>query len=397
MGYLCHSCTSKHPYLNNGYCPFKDVIKRFSPKTFKLEFLGNTPPDIFVGEYNYPNVFTGILSPIEYKKETSHLSNPEDWFKQKLEIHDILELRSSMIYSRFKSNIKTQTKLLETMQEVSMSKKSVDVEFHLEKKPNFSINLDSKAIPMSNPAPLKKAVITENVNIEKPVEKLVYSNDIKSSESILDLYKKGFSVSYLMKLLSAGLLGIKKQIKLVPTKWSITAVDTLISKNLIDKIKQYNWLNEVLVFHDTYLENNYEIILFPNEWSFEVIEVKLPGLDENYFWQDYEFYEGRKKYAFDVTGAYYANRLSACEYLNEIKKQAGILIIREIGDYWAPLGVGILREVSRNAFKTHPLKFNNLKEAFDNIQSRLKFDVNKLIDKSILLKIKKSQRKLIDY
>lgn len=397
MGYLCQSCNSKHPYLKDGFCPFKNIIKKFSPKNFNLEFLGNTPPDIFVGEYNYPNIFTGIISPIEYKEDSSNLSNPEDWFKEKLEIQDILSRRSSMIYSRFKSNIKNKNKLLEVMQEVSMSKKSVDVEFHLDKKPNFNMILDSKAIPMSNPAPLKKAIITENVKIEKPVEKAVYSKDIKSKESILDLYKKGFSISYLVKILSSGLLGIVEQRKLVPTKWSITAVDTLISKDLTEKIKDYQWLNEVLVFHDTYLENHYEIILFPNEWSFEVIEVKLPGLDNNYFWQDYETHEGRKKYAFDVTGAYYANRLGACEYLEQIKKQAGVLIIREIGDYWAPLGVGILREVSRNAFKKQPFKFNTIKEALENMQERLKFNIDKVTNRSVLLKNKRIQRKLIEF
>ena len=132
----------------------------------------------------------------------------------------------------------------------------------------------------------------------------------------------------------------------------------------------------------------------PKEWSFEVIEAKIPAIDNTYFWQDYEFYEGRKNYASDVTGAYYTNRLAAGEYLEEIKKQASVIIIREIGDYWAPLGVGILREVSRNAFKKHPLKFNSLKDAFDNIQTRMKIDVNKVIEKSILLNKKEAQLRL---
>ncbi len=397
MGYICQLCNSKHPFFKEGFCPFQELVKKFSPKSIKLDFLGNTPPDIFVGEYNYPNVFTGILSPIEYKDETSILSNPEEWFKEKLGISEILFNRSAMIYSRFKSNVKTGNKLLEVMQEVSMSKKSVDVEFHLEKKPKLSLGVDLRNIPVSNPAPLKKAVITENVNVDKNVEKFVYANDIKSQEGILDLYKKGFNISFLIKLLSSGLLGVRDQRKLVPTKWSITAIDSLISKTLMKKIKEYTWMDKFYVFHDTYLENHYEIILIPQEWSFEVIETKLPGIDESYYWQDYESYDDRKNYASDVTGAYYANRLGVCEYLDKIKKQAGVLVLREIGNYWAPLGVGILREVSRNAFNKQPLVFNNLKEVFENVQERMKIDLNKLFNRSFLLKKYNSQMKLNNF
>ena len=130
---------------------------------------------------------------------------------------------------------------------------------------------------------------------------------------------------------------------------------------------------------------------------FEVIETKLPGLDESYFWQDYEGYNDRKNYASDVTGAYYANRLGACEYLEKIKKQAGVLVLREIGNYWAPLGVGILREVSRNAFKKEPLVFDNLNDVFTNVQERMRIDLNKIFNRSLLLKRYNAQMKLNNF
>ena len=39
-----------------------------------------------------------------------------------------------------------------------------------------------------------------------------------------------------------------------------------------------------------------------------------------YLAQDYEGFNGRKEYADDVTGAYYANRLALVEYLEKIKR-----------------------------------------------------------------------------
>jgi len=53
-------------------------------KQIKLNFTGSSPPEIFVGEFNYPNIYTGILSPIEHDESSFKLSSPEDWFKARL-------------------------------------------------------------------------------------------------------------------------------------------------------------------------------------------------------------------------------------------------------------------------------------------------------------------------
>ena len=46
------------------------------PKNIKAKFSGNSPPEIFIGRYNYPNVNVGILSP-ETFSNTEELSIPE--------------------------------------------------------------------------------------------------------------------------------------------------------------------------------------------------------------------------------------------------------------------------------------------------------------------------------
>ena len=47
----------------------------------------------------------------------------------------------------------------------------------------------------------------------------------------------GFDENYLSRILSAGTLGVKTQRKLVPTRWSITATDDTIGKELISQVK----------------------------------------------------------------------------------------------------------------------------------------------------------------
>ena len=74
-------------------------------------------------------------------------------------------------------------------------------------------------------------------------------------------------------------------------------------------------------------------------------------MKETYIAHNYEGPKGRTEYAEETAGAYYAARLGALEYLNDIKRNAKVLIVRDVTpDYWAPLGVWVIRETVRNAF-----------------------------------------------
>jgi hypothetical protein len=376
----------------------KDNCKQhsfFIGKTREIkEFSGSSPPEIFIGKWNYPEVYTGILSPQEYG-DTKILSSPELWHSNKLKIPEILGFRQKLVYSRTKSNIKKvmdKTKFLAVLQEIAMTSSSIATEFKLNKPLITQNNEQDSAVPViTRAADIKSVRLEENPKIEKKVEYLTSDKDAKSVQAIVELDKSKIDTSTIIKILSAGLLGIGKNRKLVPTRWSITAVDDTLSKEKLKRIKYYPQISEILVFNSEYLGNHYEFLLLPEEYSFEVIEISLknPGV-----WQDYEGFFGRKDYAKSVTGAYYANRLALTEYLEKIKKQAKCLVFREINkEYSAPLGVGILRQTSREAFSKVPEKFNSLKEALEKIQSRTKINVLNFTEKSkILLNYKKQQR-----
>ncbi|MBU2637905.1 MAG: Nre family DNA repair protein [Nanoarchaeota archaeon] len=386
-----------------GFCPILQKFREALPKV-NLDFNGSSPPDVFVGQYNYPNVFAGILAPAQHDDTANKLSAPEEWFKERLGVHDILQRRGSMIYSRFTSNVKSRNeKLKETMQEISMAQKPCDMEFHLAKKPSLSMELNNYAAPIGNPAPLLKAEITENPFIPRKVDAIVSDNGLKATEAVKDLYKHDFTVTSMVKLLTSGLLGCKLERRMVPTRWAITAVDDMVSKQVLQKVKDYPWINEYRVYHDEYVGNHYEIILLPRQWSFEVIEAKMPGSCWNsgmeiFFMKDNEGYFGRKTYASEVTGAYYSCRLAIAEHLRLIKRQASALILREVRDeYFAPCGVGILRETVRNAMSKKPELFNTVEEALKAASTRMKIPVNKFTEASTLLKEAKQQKTLFAF
>lgn len=387
MQELCIKCKGKG--LCGKPCP---IASKFSSFKFKTHFSGSSPPEIFIGRYNYPNINTGILSPDEYG-ETEYYSMPELWHQKNLNIEQILGLRSKLVYARFQSRIRGKNKFTGVMQEIALASKHVDTELFLKKAPNPRFNLEQGTNIIGNPAPLEKVRIESNPKIEKKVDYLASDTDIKAQEAIFELYKNRIETSNIIKVLSAGLLGQGFSRKLVPTRWAITATDDTISKLLLDKIRYMPEISEFMLFNSEYLGNHYEFLLLPDKFSFEVLEAKMPGSVWNpnihgklWIAQDYESFFGRKTYADNVTGAYYANRLALCEYLLRIKRQASCLVMRECRpEYYAPCGVGILREASKSAFSKQPEIFPTMQQALQQAQSRMKLPLSVFTKKSWLL------------
>ena len=364
------------------------------------EFSGSSPPEVFIGKWNYPHVNVGILSPNE-GGNTELLSSQELWHKQRLSIPQIISLRSKLIYGRNQSNVKkvlspeTKSKFLSALQEVAMTSKSISLEFKLKKGIQRNFENDNYTPIISNAAQVQSVRLEENPIISKKVDQLATDTDALATTALLELERNNIPTSTIIKILSAGLIGKGTARKLVPTRWAITAVDDTLSKDKLEKIKYFQEISEIQLFSAEYLGNHYEFLLLPDKFSFEVIEINQTSLDS---WHDYEMFFGRKNYASSVTGAYYANRLALCEYLEKIRRQASCLVFREISpEYTQSMGVGVLRQISREAFKNNPEKFNTLEEAFSRIQSRLKIPISTFTSSSKLLKNYGKQKKLLEF
>jgi len=401
---LCLKCKGRG-FCGKSFCP----IYAKSQAIFKVEKMldrsdfSSSSPAPFVGHYGYPNVNVGILSPARLDEKAELYDAPRYWAEHNFQIPKIVDLRSSLINSRFKIEVKKQNKFLDISKEVGMASKPVDVELSLDEKPRFKLKVDSYNAPMGPNAKLKNVQITSNPKISHYVEKVVDDIDLKAKSAVLYLHKKDFDENFLTKLLSVGNIGLKKNRKLVPTRWSITATDDMIAKELIEKIKDFKQA-DYLAFFGSYLGNYFLILLFPEPWSYELFETYMPksswNVDENVnYTTDYEPYYGRKTYAENCAGGYYAARLSIAEKLEKMKKQASILALRFItGEYAVPLGVWVVREAVRKTMKNRPVEFASkelmLKYAELLIKKKFNYDVNNLLKNSILLRNIKNQTKL---
>jgi len=372
-------------------------------------FEGTTPPTVFIGSgLKYPEVNVGILSPVEKVGNAEIFDSPKKWVEDKLSIRDVLGLRENLLNSRFKSRVtdaRLNKKFTEIAQEIALSSKSVDVEIELKNKINFGKKRDRVLTPNGMSAELKNAKVTGNVKVDKKVDRTM-NDEVKANEGISYLYNSGISEYGLSKILSVGVLGLRKDKKMVPTRWSITATDDIISKEILKEVKGYKWIENYKLFFGEFLGNQYLIFFFPNVWSYELFELYYPGSSWNPTKEmkastDSEGYGGRTNYAKNCGGGYYATRLPILEYLKSIKRQAGVMVVRlETPSYWAGLGVWVVRESVRKSL-SEGIEAESREELIElgkkiSLQ-KFNFDVDLILKRSNLVRLYGTQKNLRDW
>ncbi len=373
---ICVPCKGTKNLCGLGYCPLlKKILFQKNLKQEIKEDVFGPSGEIFVGSRNYPNISVGpMVSTFENPKSPKELYG--------LKYDEVIKERTKLV--RGKKIVRNKRRIESEMEEVGLSTKSVDVEMKFSKKPNFQISFSSILQPMGGSGEIKKYRVTENPKIPKKVDS-VLGEKLTAVDMMDELYSHGFDNYYLTKIMSVGVLGKEERKKIVPTRWSITATDDILGKKLIGKIKEYPQLNEILVFSNEFLENHFEILLIPGNWEFENFECWSPksiwaqGSKEEKIIGDYENYSGRTKYS-SQAGGYYASRLGVVEYLNRIRKQARVVVFREIREgYVVPVGVWEVRENVRNAFLNRAKKFQTVQEALEDISTRLNTQIKKYI------------------
>jgi len=171
MNFSCPYCGgSRLEHLRN--CPKIYSVtkqKKFNIKS-KKDYFGSAP-NVFIGRYGYPKINVGFLSNETIPKD---IDQPKLWSKEKYEIPKIVDLRSSLINSRFKTDIKSfDEKLLNITQEVSQAEKPVDIEVYLDKKPTFfSSNITRKDLPSYMVSNNQKAELMKAYRIHARIESL---------------------------------------------------------------------------------------------------------------------------------------------------------------------------------------------------------------------------------
>ena len=318
---------------------------------------GTSPPSVFVGSHNYPKVFVGPMVP-SIHGDTSLLDSPENWKGKSLE--EIVNFRLNLVRGTQKISINnTDGRYIENLQEVTMSSKPIDTDLVFHKTLSPNISLDGQSAPFGPMGEIKSVKFSNSISVS-PIEKIFYDKDMNAQDAVLKLYNSGIEISKIQKCFSIGMLGQKR--KLVPTKWSITATDDIISKSLVDEILDYDLIDSYRIFSYEHLGNLFSVILFPHRWVYEMIEAWYSNGILG-FGSDCEDARGIN-HPPAIAGAYFAAKLAVVEYLAANKIQAGVIILREIRpEYAIPVGVWQVRQGIREAMKENPELTDNFENA----------------------------------
>jgi len=402
---ICALCRGTKFLCGKSRCPV--IVKYHSRDKVRhlidtVHLGGSSPPSVFVGRVGYPKISIGPMIP-PIMGDTSIIDTPELWLDRTLD--DIVDFRSMLIRGKHPVDVydvESPNKIVEYTKELALSKNSVFTEAVFTKKPVGRIAFYDEAQPHGPSAPLKKFDIS-NPKYEQNIEKAYYDTDLKARDAVFNLYKKGVNVSKIQRAFSVGAFGVKKYRKFVPTRWSITAVDSTLGETLMKNTKTYPWINDFRVYYHNQFDNRWAVLMMPSEWQYELIEAWYPKTTWNPYgrgismFNSYEFYKGRTTYA-EIGGCYHSARLATNELFNKERRQAGVVVLREAHPgYIMPIGVWNVRESVRKALKEPYKKFDTLDKALVFISEKMDIPLQRWIRNSAVLKNQLYQKRLEDF
>jgi hypothetical protein len=353
-------------------------------------------PSIFVGRSNYPEVSTGILSPVGNEDDAARFTTSGAWYEEGIDLDTVFRRRTSLLNSRRSSPVDvadTWEGFVGVGREVAIADRPVDVEIGLDGEPRVDFDADGAAPPTGPNATATSARLGENPHVPRAVEKTLEDDDWRAEGAINYLYRRGFDVYDVNTILSAGALGRGEHRRLVPTRWSITAVDDTVGRFLRGSIRDRPAVDDVEIHRNEFLGNAYWVILAPGQWEFELVELKAPGSVWNpdpeagvWLAADREGYEGRTGYVEETAGAYHAARLGVLEALDARGRTAKCLVLRHVSDeYWGPAGVWQVREGVRHAFDGEHATAETLAAAVSDLVDYLPATLDDLRRKSAMV------------
>jgi len=373
------------------FLKYKHIILPKAKSRVLQEHFSGQSKSIFVGEYGYPNVGVGVLATEVY----NHNDDQNHWLKDNWSISQIAKARLDLIQSKKACDVKTP-EILE-IQEVALASKPTDVELRQDISGRQVFSFSPFHKPMGPSAKLQEFTLLSNPHIPARVDRVISDTDLNANDGVNILYAKGIESEYVTQIFSSGSLGILQSRKLVPTKWSITAVDDIVGKQLLTLVKDFPVTGN-FVYQGGYMGNYFLILFFEGFMSYELFEFFRDTPTPT---TDYEDWNGRKTYAVETAGGYYAARLPILESFKHMKRQSQALVLRFITDeYYMPLGVWVVREAVRATLKTKSITFGSeaLMLQYAKGFSKKKFgrDISSALKTSQIV-VRRTQKSLKDF
>ncbi len=402
---MCLRCRSAQLLCGKPVCPILLKYRAFAqtlPMVDGRDLSGTSPPAVFVGRFGYPSVAVGpLLSPEHGSTEV--MDTPEEWVGRS--VAEVVGFRTGLVRGTTRLRVTDAERpipMLEEMQLLGIAAESVESEAHFRRPPRGHLSLSDSTPPFGPSAPIERVRLDVR-RVDPHLDRLTSDTDANARLAVGELYDRGVRVSRIQRAFSIGTLGRRGRRRLVPTRWSITAVDDLLSKQNLETVRDLPEISEIRVHRLTALDNRWILVFLPGAYRYESIEAWYP----NTLWNpdptqivimgDHEGFEGRTTYA-SIGGCYYAARLATSEALLRWGRQSGVVVLREVhpGEI-LPLGVWNVREHVRAALRTPAETCADLKELETLIAGTFAIPIDRWRRSSAVLHEARTQRRLDDW
>lgn len=344
---------------------------------------GATPPSVFIGSWNYPKVYAGpLVAPV--REECGIMDTPESWIPAGWTQEQILACRLDLVRGKRAHDVfLVDDPFALRLQEVVLSSSSLESEVSFLHAP-AGVSLSEEFTPYGPSAPLEDFRACSG-RFDPHLERCYYDRDLCAAEAIVDLHQRNVPFSRIQKALSTGALGQGRKRRLVPTRWSITACDTVLADFYLRQVRRNSLVDTVRVHEFESLNNHYAVILLPVPWEYEWMEafIRVRG-SEKVIFSDHEGPKGKREYS-PVGGCYYSCKMAVLEALAKQGLQAGAIVLREAREGYIPLGVFNVRENVRQAMQQPYREFEDLADALFDVSQRMTLPVERYIAESRLL------------
>ena len=361
------------------------------------EMEGSSPPSVFIGSWNYPHVYAGPMIATMHG-DTAVMDMPESWIAGNKTQEEIIGYRMNLVRGKHMVDAgDLDNRFVEKLQEITLSSSSVESEIAFTDTPKGT-TFSEEHTPFGPSAPIERFEI-ESGRWDKDLERVYYDDDLRAKDAVIGLHRQGVPFSAIQKAFSAGTMGRGGGRHLVPTRWSITAVDTTIGDHLLTDVKKCPVIDTVRVHEFSSLHNNYAVILMPTGWQYEWSEAFLRVLgNEELVFSDHEIHKKKTEYS-HLGGCYYSCKMAVLEALAREQRQAGAIILREALRGYVPMGVFNVRENVRSAMCLPGQEFEDVKSALAHIGKKFTLPVERFVEEGALLRsvLKQKQTRLADF
>ncbi len=195
-----------------------------------------SPPGIVVEPLKYPIVRASVLASTQASEFISIYDHPDSW--RGLDSDAILKMRKCLF--RFGAQVDAKTMepspLVDTLQTVALSVNPLALHFEVSDIPQKDLVPLGGLLPTGPAVDARNATILNEPETSRVAEKIT-EQDIPAAEAIWKLLDYEYTLDQVARLMSVGLLGMKDNRRLIPTKSAYKAtIDAFVNRAIMELI-----------------------------------------------------------------------------------------------------------------------------------------------------------------